>query len=187
MTARLVRDKGLSVSRFARWLEGHPSMPQLAPRGRLIIQAALRALDPLASPAVQIPDDILRAIAMQVNRTSGADEDRGSPSPVDPAVHELKQLLDDLWFEPLRLDAFARAHAVSRFALSRRFKALMGRSPRQYLQETRIAQAKRKLVETRWPVTDIAYECGFADAAQFARLFKQTTGMTPSHYREMLG
>jgi AraC-like DNA-binding protein len=36
-------------------------------------------------------------------------------------------------------------------------------------------------------VADIAYECGFADAAQFARIFKQTTGMTPTSYRESMG
>jgi AraC-like DNA-binding protein len=35
-------------------------------------------------------------------------------------------------------------------------------------------------------VTDIAYECGYADAAQFSRLFKEATGMTPTSYRDSM-
>jgi AraC-like DNA-binding protein len=36
------------------------------------------------------------------------------------------------------------------------------------------------------PPTDIAYECGFADAAPFARLFKEAAGMAPTTYRESM-
>jgi len=54
------------------------------------------------------------------------------------------------------------------------------------LQETRIHQAKRKLVETTPTLTDISYEGGYADAVQSSRLFKEATGMTPTSYRESM-
>ncbi|MGH9889755.1 MAG: helix-turn-helix domain-containing protein, partial [bacterium] len=130
------------------------------------------------------PDGVRRAVAAQVQ---GARHAAANAPPLsDGLVQALKQLIDRQWFEEVKLEAFARAHNLSRFAISRRFKTAVGRSPRQYLQETRIHQAKRKLVETDWTVTDIAYECGFADAAQFSRLFKEATGMTPVGYRDSM-
>jgi AraC-like DNA-binding protein len=39
------------------------------------------------------------------------------------------------------------------------------------------------LQETDDPITDIAYNCGFASLKTFNRLFKLYTGVSPSDYR----
>jgi AraC-like DNA-binding protein len=183
LAARLIHDHRLPAAAAIERLRHRSRSADLPIRARWVIEAAALALGAPEPPDIAIPDDVRRAIVAQVHGTSRA----AAPAPAaDPPVNALKQLIDQQWFEDVSLEAFARAHKLSRFAISRRFKTALGRSPRQYLQDTRIHQAKRKLVETTWTVTDIAYECGFADAAQFARLFKEATGMTPTIYRESM-
>jgi AraC-like DNA-binding protein len=177
MAARLVHDQGLSVAPFVARLRSHPRIAELPAGSRRITEAAALALGGQPGPA-SCPLDVRDAVAALVwGRVPG--------DAVDPDVHALKTLIDEQWFEKLQLDEFAGAHGISRFALSRRFKRALGRSPRRYQQECRLGQAKRKLVETSWTITDIAYECGFVDAAQFSRLFKEATGVTPGQYRDL--
>lgn len=183
MAARLIHDHRLSTAAVIDRLRRHPRIASLPIRARWVIEAAAVALG-APDEEIAIPDDVRLAVVTQVHGVSRATAHH--PAANDALVAALKQLIDQQWFEEVKLEAFARAHNLSRFAVSRRFKTMLGRSPRQYLQETRIQQAKRKLVETTWTVTDIAYECGFADAAQFSRLFKEATGMTPVTYRESM-
>ena len=42
---------------------------------------------------------------------------------------------------------------------------------------------RRLLIETRLPVSEIAYQLGFEYPQHFSRLFKSRTGMTPNKYR----
>jgi len=72
-------------------------------------------------------------------------------------------------------------------ALERRFKKYMHKTPNQYINEVRLENAKRLLVETQLPVSEIAYQCGFTDASYFSRKFKRLFGELPSACRsEML-
>lgn len=182
IAAQLIYGSQLPASRFIERIRGNPNLVAMQPRARWIIEAALQALG--ANEAVELapPSELRTIVAAQVQNTR-----RPSTLAVpagDAPVEALKQLIDGQWFEDVNVEAFSRAHNLSRFAISRRFKSVLGRSPRQYLQETRLHHAKRMLLETTWSVTDIAYEAGFADAAQFSRLFKEATGMPPVQYRE---
>jgi AraC-like DNA-binding protein len=183
IAARLIHDHRLATSAVIDRLRHRPEIADMPIRARWVIEAAAVALG-AAEEEVVAPDEVRLPVTAQVHGVPRS----AAHAPVanDPPVSALKQLIDQQWFEQLKLESFARAHNLSRFAISRRFKTVLGRSPRQYLQETRIQQAKRKLVETTWTVTDIAYECGFSDAAQFSRLFKEATGMTPVSYRESM-
>ena len=65
------------------------------------------------------------------------------------------------------------------------FKAATGSTLIQYLQNLRIEAAKHLLESGQMPVDDICTEAGYEDASFFRRLFKRTTGLTPSQYRRM--
>lgn len=51
------------------------------------------------------------------------------------------------------------------------------------LQRTRIEKACQLLMETDWPVADIAMQTGFASTSYFHRMFKRALGVTPTDYR----
>ena len=80
----------------------------------------------------------------------------------------------------------AEAAAVSRSGLQRKLKQAMGVTPQDLLKEARIKQACRLLSETSKNISEIAYACGFSDPKYFSRSFKQSTGLSPTEYREII-
>jgi AraC-like DNA-binding protein len=53
----------------------------------------------------------------------------------------------------------------------------------EILEETRLALAKRYLVEPDLPVSEIAWLLGYAEISSFTHAFKRWTGITPREYR----
>lgn len=81
-----------------------------------------------------------------------------------------------------------QAAAVANMSLShysRQFKAVMGRSFREYLCVTRINAAERLLLTTDMPVTEIALASGFATSSHFIESFKSLKHTTPAKYRQI--
>lgn len=71
--------------------------------------------------------------------------------------------------------------------LRRRFEAVTGRTPGQYLKALRMHHAKQMLREKErlnLSVGEIAQMCGFYDPSYFCRSFEKETGMTPSAYAQ---
>jgi len=58
-----------------------------------------------------------------------------------------------------------------------------GTTAQRHIQDAVIERSKQLLVETRLPVSEIAYQLGFEYPQHFSRLFKSRTGMTPNAYR----
>jgi two-component system, response regulator YesN len=58
-----------------------------------------------------------------------------------------------------------------------------GVSFRDYLLAVRLARAKQLLSSGRAFVTEVAQMAGFGDLPRFDKLFKRSTGLTPSAYR----
>ena len=58
-----------------------------------------------------------------------------------------------------------------------------GTTAQRHIQDAVIERSKQLLVETRLPVSEIAYQLGFEYPQHFSRLFKSRTGMTPNEYR----
>lgn len=68
--------------------------------------------------------------------------------------------------------------------LERVFRAELGMSPAAYARELRLRHAHQLLVETGRPVSNVASEAGFADAAHFTRRYRSTYGITPTQARK---
>ncbi|MNX78700.1 HTH-type transcriptional regulator ChbR [compost metagenome] len=54
----------------------------------------------------------------------------------------------------------------------------------EYLNEIRVSNACKFLIETDMGMSEIAYECGYKTASNFNKLFKKLTGTTPKEYRK---
>ena len=65
-----------------------------------------------------------------------------------------------------------------------KLKRITNKTPKEYISEYRIDKAKQMLAHTDASIADISFELGFANAAQFNRLFQEATEMTPSQYRD---
>ena len=73
---------------------------------------------------------------------------------------------------------------VSQPYLFRIFKTATGKSPKQYLGDYRLLQAKKLLDETDLTVTQVASSVGYADALAFFKFFRLRQGVSPQTYRK---
>lgn len=68
-------------------------------------------------------------------------------------------------------------------ALERRFKKYLAKTPKQFINEVRLENARRLLVETNLPIAEIANQTGFTDHSYFSRKFSKFFGQLPSAFR----
>ena len=76
----------------------------------------------------------------------------------------------------------AEMSGLSERTLQRRLGSA-GLSFRTLLDQVRLERAKSMLADADAPITDIAYDLGFSDAAHFTRAFRRWTAVSPREYR----
>jgi len=72
---------------------------------------------------------------------------------------------------------------VSRSTLERRFLAQLGCTPHDYIAGQQIERLKRLLIETTYPINELARMSGFRSPAHMIAMFKSATGATPGQFR----
>jgi YesN/AraC family two-component response regulator len=70
---------------------------------------------------------------------------------------------------------------LSRTHFHKKLRALVGKSPSQYLRTVRLHRAKQMIEEERGNVSEVAYSVGFSSPAYFSRCFKEEFGYSPSN------
>jgi AraC-like DNA-binding protein len=106
------------------------------------------------------------------------------------AFHHLcraRELLSEVWQEPLSIKQVAREAGISQFHFIRQFEALFGRTPHQYRIQSRLDRAKVLLAKGHHSVTEVCMEVGFASLGSFSDLFARRVGTSPSAYRRRAG
>jgi len=82
------------------------------------------------------------------------------------------------------LDTVASIANLSKPAFCRYFKKRVNKTFMQFLNEIRVGQACRRLVNENCSIAEICYTCGFNNISYFIRQFKKITGFTPLSYRK---
>jgi len=109
---------------------------------------------------------------------------RPALAPIGKLSQPLQQVRDYLeahYAENLSLDQLATVANLSRFYLIRAFRNQVGMPPHSYLNQVRLAQAKR-LLAVGQPISDVAQQTGFADQSHLTRQFKRMLGVTPGQF-----
>lgn len=103
--------------------------------------------------------------------------------PTPEALSILRIYLEHHFQHEISLDEMARISGISKYHLCRQFKKYIGFSPREYVLDLRISQAKILLQTSTIPSYKICTLIGFLNESNFIRHFKNATGMTPGQYR----
>lgn len=85
--------------------------------------------------------------------------------------------------EPLRVPMLATVAGLSEDRLERGARQVFGLSPKQLVMKVRLEAASDLLRRTALSVSEVAYQCGYADHSAFTRLFRSAVGLTPTQYR----
>lgn len=100
----------------------------------------------------------------------------------DALVDTVLQRIIECSHEKISIESLAKELFVSPSYLSRRFKAVTGRTFLDTLNMHRVQQAVKRLNEGRDSISRIAEETGFGDYKHFCEVFKRYIGQSPRSY-----
>lgn len=83
------------------------------------------------------------------------------------------------------LNALYRISQKSPEYLCRVFKKHLNKTPTEFINDIRIANAKLALEYTNRSILQICEEVGFDNTSHFYHLFKKDTGLSPKAFREL--
>ncbi len=84
----------------------------------------------------------------------------------------------------ITLDEIASSALISKRECLRCFQDCIHRTPFEYLQDYRLEMAEKLLKNTDLPITEIAMQTGFGNAAYFGKVFKSAIHKTPGNFRK---
>jgi AraC family transcriptional regulator len=133
-------------------------------------------------------ETVVSSITIHVLRSYGVFR----PRPASECFFSLQMLkrvtgyVDEHLAEDIRLADLAHLAGLSPFHFARSFRRATGTSPHQFVIGRRLEKARHLLLIGRMTLTQVAYECGFADQSHLTRHFKRAFGVTPNQFRPQM-
>lgn len=126
----------------------------------------------------------LRHIFLMINRflKEGTELDSDALNEVERATH----FFNENFNQNICIKDYAAEHAMSESWFNRIFKKVTKMTPMQYILSLRISNAINLLENTNQSIKQISYNVGYDDSLYFSRLFKKSTGLSPTAYRKKL-
>lgn len=124
----------------------------------------------------------LADLALAVSRAR-LEQRSGGAGGTEGAVREAALHMNARYAEPFDVADWARSHGVSTSWFIRRFRELMGETPKRYLTMCRLRRAQVLLASGDKNVSEAARDVGYRDPLYFGRLYREYMGETPSHVR----
>jgi AraC-like DNA-binding protein len=169
----------LSGSKATWQIGAAPPLPELVVLGELAQAAADGRSDIGLDEIGQVLASRFVEVVSGVPRKSGPDAARDRRRAVETALW-----IDAHSHQGIALEDAAAQAGISPFHFLRLFSEVLGVTPHQYLVRSRLRHAARRLADGDSPVTDIAYDVGFADLSNFVRTFRRAAGTSPLKFRQ---
>jgi len=94
------------------------------------------------------------------------------------------ELLEKHFLTTKSVKEYADMIHVSEKRLGNATTSILGKSPKEIINERVILEAKRLLVHTNQAIKEIAFHLGFGETTNFIKYFKLQTQKTPTEFRE---
>lgn len=104
-------------------------------------------------------------------------------NPDDRLIADCQVWVADNYHDPGAVAGMVARSGLSERSFLRRFRAATGMTPRDYVQNLRVEEAKYLLETSDLTVDDVAAEVGYAEPAGFRAVFRRRVGISPSAYR----
>ncbi|MBO9710165.1 MAG: helix-turn-helix transcriptional regulator [Caulobacter sp.] len=141
----------------------------------------------LRSLEVSLDSDPSAARAL-LARAARLVEARPAPAPAQSGLapwqaRKVQAHIDQNLDTAVAIGDLARIAGLSLGYFSKAFKRTFGETPHAYVVRRRVEAAKTLMLTTREPLSQVAYQCGFADQAHFCRIFRKVADTTPASWR----
>jgi AraC family transcriptional activator FtrA len=133
-----------------------------------------------------VANALARRLVIPPHRDGGQAQFVQGPPPAGADDADLGRVLD--WAvrrldQPLTLKDMAEMAHVSTRTLARRFDAVVGMSPLQWLLHQRVRLAQELLESSQEPINSVAQRSGFGTAANLRKHLTRRAGVSPTAYR----
>ncbi|WP_435170315.1 AraC family transcriptional regulator [Paenibacillus glycanilyticus] len=99
-------------------------------------------------------------------------------------IQEVLKEIHARFYSQLTVHELASKHFVSESNLRKKFTEIVGVSPKQYMINLRMEEAKRLLRQTDKAIESISSEVGFTSSSRFYDFFVKAVGVTPFEWRK---
>lgn len=99
-------------------------------------------------------------------------------------ILKVKTYIDKHYKDEMKLEQLANLVSMTPTAFSRYFKQRTGKNLSEYIVDSRLGHAARRLVDTTDSVSEICWTTGFKTLSNFNRLFRKRKGCNPTEFRE---
>ncbi|WP_268846173.1 AraC family transcriptional regulator [Flavobacterium aestivum] len=100
-------------------------------------------------------------------------------------VNSLYELLNDCWNENPSLNDLSKILNINPISISKHFPKYFGCTLGEYIRRLKIDRSLTLIQQDSVSLTDVSFECGFADQSHFIRTFKQQTGFLPKKFQHL--
>jgi AraC family transcriptional regulator len=100
-------------------------------------------------------------------------------------VLTVSRILNDKWNEPITLEDLSNITQIHRVTISKYFTKYFACTLGEYMRKLRINKSIELIRRHSISLTEIAFECGFADQSHFIRSFKEMTGWLPKKFQQL--
>ena len=151
------------------------------PTTQLYSDGTLSALDAKASRSFADLETFARALfeatSALLRRASDADD----------IIARVTAYIQANFRENIDRDDVAAVAYITPNYLSKQFRSKMGMNLREYINQIRVEEAKRLLLSTNLPVSEVAGLAGYENISYFSTVFRKRTGMSPVDWRNSGG
>lgn len=100
--------------------------------------------------------------------------------------NDLKAYMDENYDKPHSMEEHARNLGMSLTSFKRNFSKVFSDTPNNWINKKRLDKAAFLLSTTDYTITEICFLVGFESLSHFIKLFKNTYGLTPGHYKKKI-
>ena len=142
-------------------------------------------LDNSAFSALLVRAALQKMIAMACAQRiiQGSTVAEGGITKLSEPIRTVKAYIEEHYAESLRIQDLAALCYFSETYLMNYFHAQTGMTVMEYVNQVRLREACKLLLNSGKSVADIAYSSGFRNLSNFNRCFRKVMGITPSAYR----
>lgn len=134
-----------------------------------------------------IAHDVASIFIYEASRSAGEFQSHvflGQSADHDPRISKAVAIMERCIDAPVTIAAIARKVPMSVRGLEQLFMREIGQTPGSHFLSLRLNAARRYVLDTPLPVTDIASRTGFSSVNALSRAFRNAFGQSPSHYRK---
>lgn len=127
--------------------------------------------------------NLLNAFLIESARQSIDDVNATKNQDYTTALH-FSKLVEQHYQSLRKVNDYMRIMNTTAKPLSKALQSIIGKTPKQYIDDRILLEAKRLLVYSNENIKEITFMLGFEEPTNFSKFFREQTGLSPAEFRK---